>query len=218
MPEDQPLLVQDPEDTDQDCNAEGQATARREVVANFLEKTLVHKVVIALIAVDATCVLADLSYTLLSQNCAPEDPEGPFWLEVFSDVSFAITTSFLVEIPLALWAFGFSYYNPLGDIPYALLHMCDALIIVTTFTLEILLKGRERELAGLLIVLRLWRLVKLVGGVAVGAGELGEEGAKRLAEIEKELHETRTALRTVCIENDGLKHRIAVLEGGDSNV
>ena len=47
---------------------------------------------------------------------------------------------------------------------HAGLHLFDSLIIVTTFVLEVILKGRERELAGLLIVLRLWRLVKLVGG------------------------------------------------------
>lgn len=38
------------------------------------------------------------------------------------------------------------------------------MIIITTFILEFVLKGRQRELAGLLITLRLWRLVKLVGG------------------------------------------------------
>lgn len=31
--------------------------------------------------------------------------------------------------------------------------------------LEVILRGRERDLAGLLIVLRLWRLVKLVQGM-----------------------------------------------------
>ena len=65
---------------------------------------------------------------------------------------------------MTLWAFGYRFYNPLGDLVYASLHVFDALIIVITFALEVFLKGRERELFGLLIVLRLWRLVKLVGG------------------------------------------------------
>lgn len=43
-------------------------------------------------------------------------------------------------------------------------HGTQAFIIITTFVLEVVLKGKEQELAGLLIILRLWRLVKLVGG------------------------------------------------------
>ena len=45
------------------------------------------------------------------------------------------------------------------------MHFFDAVVIITTFVLEVVLRGRERELAGLLIVLRLWRLVKLVQGM-----------------------------------------------------
>ena len=65
---------------------------------------------------------------------------------------------------MTLWAFGVEFYNPFGKVVYARLHLFDAMIIVTTFVLEVVLKGRERELAGLLIILRLWRLIKLVGG------------------------------------------------------
>lgn len=113
---------------------------------------------------DAACVLADLGYTVLSTGCTPEGPESPLWLQVLSHISLAITTFFLVEIPLSVWAFGAQYYNPFGQVLHAKLHLFDALIILTTFVLEVVLRGRERELAGLLIILRLWRLVKLVGG------------------------------------------------------
>lgn len=113
--------------------------------------------------IDATCVLADLGHTFLSDDCPPSD-EGPAWLEVLANISLAITTLFLIEIPLALWAFGFRFYIPFSGVSHAALHLFDAVIIVTTFVLEFVLKGRQRELAGLLITLRLWRLVKLVGG------------------------------------------------------
>lgn len=110
-------------------------------------------------------MLADLGYTVLSDTCTPvEGPEAPLWLDILSHTSLAITTLFLVEIPITLWAMGISFYNPFGSIPHAGLHLFDALIILTTFVLEVVLRGRERELAGLLIILRLWRLVKLVGG------------------------------------------------------
>lgn len=79
-------------------------------------------------------------------------------------MSITITTLFLVEIPLSLWALGPDFYNPYGRVPHASLHLFDAVIILTTFVLEVVLRGKERELAGLLVVLRLWRLMKLVGG------------------------------------------------------
>jgi voltage-gated hydrogen channel 1 len=101
----------------------------------------------------------------LSEGCNPTDSSNPEWLEALALVSITITTILLLEIPITLWAIGFSYYNPLGDTPHATLHLFDALVITTTFILEFVLKGKERELAGLLIVLRLWRIVKLVGGV-----------------------------------------------------
>lgn len=120
--------------------------------------------------IDASCVLADLVYTFLTDSCpSPTDPSGeepPAWLEVLSHISLGITTFFLLEIPLHVWAFGPAYYMPLSK-KYAMssLHLFDALVIVTTFVLEAVLRGKEQELVGLLILFRLWRLVKLVGGM-----------------------------------------------------
>lgn len=93
-----------------------------------------------------------------------EGPDAPLWLDILAHVSLGITTLFLAEIPVTLWAMGPSYFNPFGHFPHAGLHLFDALVIIGTFVLEVVLRGRERELAGLLIILRLWRLVKLVGG------------------------------------------------------
>ena len=117
------------------------------------------------IIIDAACVLTDIGYAFLSGDCIPaEGPDAPRWLEILSDISLFITTFFLLEIPFTIWAFGLDFYHPCSDVHYSALHLFDAIIIVTTFTLEFVLKGKERELAALLILLRLWRLVKLVGG------------------------------------------------------
>lgn len=117
------------------------------------------------VLIDSACVLADLAYTFLSAECTPiEGPDTPVWLNILAQVSLAITTFFLVEIPLSVWAIGLQNYNPFGPVPHAALHFFDAIVIVTTFVLEVVLRGRERELASLLIILRLWRLVKLVQG------------------------------------------------------
>ncbi|KAJ7156075.1 hypothetical protein C8R43DRAFT_424118 [Mycena crocata] len=183
--------------------------SRRERAAEFLETPLLHKFVIFLITVggfqsrisssslthrdiDASCVLADLGYTFLHEECTPPaGPDAPVWLSVLSHISLGITALFLVEIPVTLWALGTRFYNPFGGVPHAALHLFDAFIIVVTFVLEVVLKGREQELVGLLITLRLWRLVKLVGGVSVGVGEIGEEDAIRATEAERQLAELK---------------------------
>lgn len=110
---------------------------------------------------------------MLSDTCTPaEGPDAPLWLDILAHISLAITTLFLVEIPITLWSMGVEYYNPFGSFPHAGLHLFDALVILGTFILEFVLKGRERELAGLLIILRLWRLVKLVGGMLLDGKSL----------------------------------------------
>jgi len=189
----------------------------REWLGELLESKLWHRIVITLITIDAACVLADLTYTFLSDQCPPED-ESPLWLEVLAHISLAITTLFLVEIPLSLWSHGPKFYKPLGPVPHASLHLFDAVVILGTFVLEVFLKGREQELAGLLIILRLWRLVKLVGGVAVGAGEIDEELSNKLVETQHELNEKSLALIDAREEISRLKSMINNLQAQASSI
>lgn len=146
-------------------------------------------------------------------------------MEVLANISLVINFFFLFEIPLTLWAFGARYMNPFGSAPHASLHLFDSIVIITTFVLEVILRGKERELAGLIVVLRLWRLVKLVGGnipisldllfvivivvagVVVGAGEIEEENAHILAETKRQLEEVTAQLSEARDENMRLRAR-----------
>ncbi|KAI8998504.1 hypothetical protein BD414DRAFT_453302 [Trametes punicea] len=181
--------------------------------AEVLESTPLHYTVIALVLIDSACVLADLAYTFLSEECTPiEGPDTPLWLNILANISLTITTLFLAEIPITIWALGLQYYNPMGPVTHAALHLFDALVILTTFVLEVGLRGRERELASLLVILRLWRLVKLVQGIAVSAGEIDERQAEELSETRHKLREALTSLRTLRQENQELRLRIASLQ------
>lgn len=111
-------------------------------------------------------MVADLAHTFLDDSC-PQSDVDPEWLTVLSHISFAITIGFLLEVLLTLFTFGFAFYDPFGQTIHGGLHLFDAIVIVCTFIIEVFLRGRERELASLLIVLRLWRLVKLVEGVSL---------------------------------------------------
>ncbi|KAG8217819.1 hypothetical protein J3R82DRAFT_5984 [Butyriboletus roseoflavus] len=188
----------------------------RETVGGVLESRGLHTFVLTLIAIDAGCVITDIAYGFLVNGCAPEGPEGPIWLEVLANISLAITTFFLVEIPLALWAFGIKFYLPLCGVPHAPLHLFDAIIVLTTFVLEFVLKGKERELAELLVILRLWRLVKLVGGIAIGAGEVEEQITEELEQTKRQLEGSTAALAKAREENRKLRARVVWLETGGS--
>jgi hypothetical protein len=177
----QPLLPQ---------HSEGETSAsvaRKERLAQALETKRFHKFVLTLvhlyarpntffvfnasfvvqITIDAICVLADLSYTFLSDDCSSNEEE-PRWLTILTYTSLTITSLFVIEIPLHIYAFGSKFYNPFAKGEEATvhsgLHFLDACVILVTFIIEVFLKGRERELASLLILFRLWRLVKLVSG------------------------------------------------------
>jgi hypothetical protein len=214
--EQQPLLsFPYGEDSEPTERPKGTLAVWRENVSCVLESQRFHTFVIALIVIDASCVLADLGYTVLSEGCAPLD-EGPAWLEVLATISLAITTLFLLEIPVTLWAFGVRFYTPFSGVPHAVFHLFDTVIIITTFVLEVFLKGRQRELAGLLIMFRLWRLVKLVGGIAVGAAEIEEETAQELEETKRQLEGTTIALAKAREENRKLRGRVTWLETGGS--
>jgi len=203
--------------TDLDVEAQdgpdGEKESWRERLAGFLESHTFHKLVLTLIAIDAVCVIVDLSYSFLSDQCTPiEGEDSPVWLDVLANISLGITTFFLVEIPLVLTAFGFSYYDPVNGQPHAIFHLFDAVIIVITFVLEFILRGKERELAALLVLFRLWRLIKLVGGIAVGAGEVGEERDKQNAELRARVHEQSKELERLHTENADLRQRLNITD------
>lgn len=69
------------------------------------------------------------------------------------------------------------------------------MIILTSFILEICLHGASQELSSLLIVFRLWRVVKLTGTVAIKVSSHEQEIAAllevRVQELEKELEESK---------------------------
>jgi voltage-gated hydrogen channel 1 len=63
----------------------------------------------------------------------------------------------------------------------------DAFVIVASFAIDLLENGNvAEEIASLIVVLRLWRLVKLANEFTVEASEQMEETRKRLEELEQE--------------------------------
>ncbi|KAF9052972.1 hypothetical protein BJ165DRAFT_1523721 [Panaeolus papilionaceus] len=182
-------------------------TAYQKTVANvawLLKHANFHKTIIGLTLFDALCVFIDLAYAFLRECTTEERSPRPIWLEVFSYMSMVIVSMFLVEIPVTIWALGIQFYNPFKHGAASKLHFFDAAVIIATFVLEVALRGKDRDLASLLVILRLWRLFELAESIALSTSELHEHEKELL--LERICHLT-TEIEKLKAENQALRKR-----------
>jgi voltage-gated hydrogen channel 1 len=125
-------------------------------VALRMESHALHIAIIVLTAIDLAFVLTGLALAAFHGN------ELPHHIEEVEDGlaygSIVILSMFTIEQFFRFAIFGFSYFLNLW-------HLLDATVIVTSLILEILLRGPARDTAALLIVFRLWRLVRVIHGI-----------------------------------------------------
>lgn len=100
----------------------------------------------------------------------------------------------MLELILSCWAFGWRYFT-------SWFHVFDAVVIVTGFVVEVLLRGILEEVASLVVVLRLWRFFKIVEEFSVGAQEQMDGLEIRIESLE--------------LENKSLKSKLRKMRGGD---
>ncbi|KAF8946013.1 hypothetical protein BGZ47_001507 [Haplosporangium gracile] len=159
-------------------------------IGKAIESNGAHITILLLTLCDIVLVVLQIGASLLHLD----ETEHEHWLlALFGHLSLAIVSIFMLENLLKLFAFGPRYFWK--GTPHWILHLIDALIILTSFLLEIFLKGAEQELSSLLIVFRLWRVLKLTGTVAIEVSEhdqahvaLLEEKVKLLKQELEECH------------------------------
>ncbi|KAF9429908.1 hypothetical protein BGZ94_009023 [Podila epigama] len=162
----------------------------RRRIGHAIESRAAHMSILLLTLCDIILVMLQIGASLLHLD---ETKEEVWYIELFSHLSLAIVSLFMVEILLKLFAFGPRYFW--RGTPHWVLHLVDAVIIFTSFMLEIFLHGAEQELSSLIIIFRLWRVVKLTGTVAVEVSTHGQGQVmlleSRIRELEQELHEAK---------------------------
>ena len=80
-------------------------------------------------------------------------------------------------------------------------HCFDAFVIVGSFCIDLLENNLAEEIASLVVILRLWRFVKIVNEFSVEASEQMEDLRRQVEELEKENKELRARVRHA--HNDG---------------
>lgn len=161
-------------------------------IAVFLESTTSHIAIIVLTLIDLSLIIIELVLSSFFPNSETSPHSVHDAENVLSWISIAIASIFTVEQLLKLFVFGPHYFANFW-------HLFDAFVIITSLVLECVLKGAARETASLLIIFRLWRLVRVVHSIAES---LHFESEARLEvhhlheeKLEKELAEEKEKLR-----------------------
>ncbi|GAA5853567.1 hypothetical protein JCM3766R1_003131 [Sporobolomyces carnicolor] len=165
---------------DEDQDDEKEVTWRGHV-ALCLDSRAFHWTVIALSSVEFSISLAEILHDYLdssSPSClAPyRGGEQSKVFETLDACSLFLTSLFVLEIPLNLVAFGVRYYLP--KTRHWFLHLFDAFVVTGAFVLSISADGPFASVASLLIVLRLWRVLKLVVSLQVANHEWDESSRR----------------------------------------
>lgn len=120
-----------------------------------------HLSVLTLVLVDMFCVVTDIAIELL--HCPHPPARLEHMVEVLSYISVAVLCVFIIEFSIIAWAIGPRYFTR------SLLHATDVIVVVVSLVGELVLRhGPTKqphgagELIGLLVVLRLWRLARIV--------------------------------------------------------
>ncbi|KAI8098664.1 uncharacterized protein BX664DRAFT_381349 [Halteromyces radiatus] len=180
-------------------NHSSQPSSWRKHLGARLESDKVHWTILGLTMLDAACVLLQILYTFFHECQADPSkvsilvykPVSEGWIisfELAETISIIITCLFMLECCLSFIAFGPKYYLPGTE--HWKLHIFDVTVVVSTFILDIVLRGKEREVAGLLIIFRLWRIVKVMDAVVKGLSYTNEE---QVEELIKQLEESKQA-------------------------
>lgn len=74
-------------------------------------------------------------------------------------------------------------------------HIFDALVIIVSFLVDVLTRGVVEEVASLVVILRLWRFVKIIEEMSVGASEQMEDLELRIEQLEKENSDLKSQMK-----------------------
>ncbi|XP_036785113.1 voltage-gated hydrogen channel 1 isoform X1 [Manis pentadactyla] len=149
-------------------------------------------IIICLVILDALLVLAEL---ILDLNIIQLD--NNYAAKVFHYMSIAILTFFMVEFCFKLYVFRLEFFHHKFEI-------LDAIVVVVSFVLDIVLLFREHEFEalGLLILLRLWRVARIINGIIISVKTRSERQLLRLKQMNIQLAAKIQHLEFSCSEKE----------------
>ncbi|XP_052611260.1 voltage-gated hydrogen channel 1 isoform X2 [Peromyscus californicus insignis] len=148
-------------------------------------------IIICLVILDALLVLAEL---LLDLKIIEPDKKD-YAVKAFHYLSFAVLVFFMLEIFLKIFVFRLEFFHHKFEI-------LDAIVVVVSFILDLILffKKHQFEALGLLILLRLWRVARIINGIIISVKTRSERQILRLKQINIQLATKIQHLEFSCSE------------------
>ncbi|MCJ1425642.1 hypothetical protein MMC29_003542 [Sticta canariensis] len=184
----QPLLGNERHNSNNDLHSSSTRSWDPDSIGNHVRRFLIsqtgHYAVLLLVSLDVTCIFADLLISLFicEQRCG-KDLDATKTLvgaqEALKVVSLVFSCLFMAELIACVWAFGLNYFK-------SKFHCFDAAVILTGFVIDVCLTGVLEEAGSIVVVLRLWRVFKIVEEFSSGAEEQMNALSGRMEQLEAE--------------------------------
>ncbi|GJC79339.1 voltage-gated hydrogen channel 1 [Colletotrichum liriopes] len=157
-----------------------QLSQSRTSLKDVLASRRKHYAVLALVSLDVATLMANIFVELVA--CDMKRDDEPWVTSTRRGLTLAglvFSCVFLAELILCVMAFGWRYFNDW-------FHVLDGIVIVASFIIDVLSHGIVEEIASLVIVFRLFRFVKVVEEMSMGAAERMEGLEEQLAALKQE--------------------------------
>jgi len=182
------------------------STTLRDKLFNILNGHTFQVIVIALVVVDICIVIATLLVDL--QILIVPDSHLEITYEVLHYTGLAILCLFVLEVMVKIYALQWKFFHHWWE-------LFDAVVIIISFALDLAYhpgSNMEGNGFGLIIVLRLWRVVRVVNGIIVSStsslhAQLEEEKEARKT-IERDLESWKTRYELLEKELDRIKREL----------
>lgn len=143
-----------------------------------------HYLLISLIAIDVLCIFADIFISLYSCEEGKNTSEKVHHRldrtqEALGIISLVFSCIFLTELVITLWAFGWRWLR-------SKFHIFDTIVIIASFVVDVVLHGVNSEVASLVVLLRLWRFVKIIEEISDTQEDRIEAFEEKLKKLKEE--------------------------------
>ncbi|KAM4649346.1 voltage-gated hydrogen channel 1 isoform 1-T9 [Amazona ochrocephala] len=149
--------------------------------------------IVCLVILDALLVLGEL---LMDLKIIHPD-KYHITPKVFHYLSLSILTIFLVEVGFKVFVYRREFFHHKFEV-------LDGIVVIVSFILDVVLIFREHEFeaVGLLILLRLWRVARIINGIILSVKTRSEQQLSKLKQINVKLATKVEQLEHSCVEKE----------------
>ncbi|KAL9987411.1 hypothetical protein ACROYT_G001712 [Oculina patagonica] len=173
----------------------------REQLCEILHSRKAQYTIIALVVLDMIIVVAELLLDLKAIEVHHDNPAP----HVLHYISIGILSIFMIELFLKIYAMGLTFFKHKMEV-------FDGIVVVVSFSLDVAFSGKEGAIDGisLIVLLRLWRVTRIVNGIVLSVKMQAERKIQVLEKENSELKEEIEQLKTKCAQ---LETELKTLKG-----